>query len=196
MDDVTSKLRTFQSDNGITDIHDMKALLGLTQLMKKQNFHLDSEKAMTYLFDSESEYEYSDMRPFRLNFDSNISIRAVFDDLFAEAKQRQENNKNVSYREILLRHLAEAALLIVLPHRMIQIHNTSVADSPTDRSGDFVINNTILHCTTAPGDPLIQKCAANIRSGCQPIIITIFERVRTAFDLVITEKGVLIEKYK
>jgi len=63
------------------------------------------------------------------------------------------------------------------------VHGASVADSHTERNGDFVINNTIIHCTTAPGEPLIQKCKANIRSGCLPIIITIFERVQTALDL-------------
>jgi hypothetical protein len=35
MDDTTSKLRTFQLDNGITDIRDIKALLELTRLMEK-----------------------------------------------------------------------------------------------------------------------------------------------------------------
>jgi hypothetical protein len=111
MDDITSKLRTFQLDNGITDIRDIEALLRLTQLMKKQNFRFDSEKAVAYLFDPESEYEYSDMQPFQLNFDSNISICALFDDLFAQAKQRQENNKNVSYREILLRYLVGSCII-------------------------------------------------------------------------------------
>jgi hypothetical protein len=37
--------------------------------------------------------------------------------------------------------------------------------------------------TTAPGDPLIQKCKANIRGGCLPVIITVFDRVKNAYDL-------------
>jgi hypothetical protein len=41
----------------------------------------------------------------------------------------------------------------------------------------------VIHCTTAPGEPLIQKCRADINAGCLPVIITIFDRVRTAFDL-------------
>ena len=76
-----------------------------------------------------------------------------------------------------------AKLSVVLPTDKFQIFGASVADSPTERSGDFVINNTILHCTTAPGEPLIQKCKANIRAGCLPVIITIFDRVKTALDL-------------
>ena len=39
-------------------------------------------------------------------------------------------------------------------------------------------------CTSfSPGEPLIQKCRANIHAGCQPIIITIYDRVKTALDL-------------
>jgi hypothetical protein len=72
---------------------------------------------------------------------------------------------------------------MILPKGKFEIHGASVADSPTERSGDFVINNTIIHCTTAPSEPLIQKCKANIRGGCLPVIITIFDRVKNAYDL-------------
>ena len=46
-----------------------------------------------------------------------------------------------------------------------------------------MIHNTIIHCTTAPSGALIAKCQANIKAGCRPVIITVFERVRTALDL-------------
>jgi len=83
----------------------------------------------------------------------------------------------------MLQHLVGAKLSLILPLDMFQIHGASVADSPTDRSGDYVVNNTIIHCTTAPGEPLIQKCKSNIRASCLPVIITIYDRVKTAFDL-------------
>ncbi|MDR2097575.1 MAG: DUF4928 family protein [Spirochaetaceae bacterium] len=82
-----------------------------------------------------------------------------------------------------IQHLVAAKLSIILPQNKFEIHGASVVDSPTERSGDFVINNTIIHCTTAPGEPLIQKCKANIRGGCLPVIITIFDRVKNAYDL-------------
>ena len=63
------------------------------------------------------------------------------------------------------------------------IYGSSVADSPTARSGDFVIHKTIIHCTTAPNEPLITKCKNNLKNGFSPVIITIFDRVRTALDL-------------
>ena len=34
-----------------------------------------------------------------------------------------------------------------------------------------------------PGALLIEKCKANLRGGCHPVIITIFERVHTALNL-------------
>jgi len=86
---------------------------------------------------------------------------------------------------MVLQHLVAAKLSIILPKGKFKIHGAFVADSPTERGGDFVINNTIIHCTTAPNEQLIQKCKANIRSGCIPIIITIFDRVKNAYDLAI-----------
>lgn len=34
-----------------------------------------------------------------------------------------------------------------------------------------------------PGALLIEKCKTNLRSGCRPVIITIFDRVHTALNL-------------
>ena len=76
-----------------------------------------------------------------------------------------------------------AKLRLVLPEGAFAIHGASVADAPTERRGDFVINDTIIHCTTMPGALLIEKCKDNLRGGCHPIIITIFERVQTALNL-------------
>ena len=64
-----------------------------------------------------------------------------------------------------------------------KIPSELIGDGPTDRNGDFVINSTIIHCTTMPGALLIEKCKANLRSGCHPVIITIFDRVHTALNL-------------
>ena len=82
-----------------------------------------------------------------------------------------------------MQYLVAAKLSLILPENRFEIHGVSVADSPTERSGDFVINNTVIHCTTAPQEALIRKCKANIGSNCLPVIITVFDRVRTALDL-------------
>jgi hypothetical protein len=127
--------------------------------------------------------KYFRNQPFTLSSDTAKTIRASLDELFGQAKKRQKQNQGTQYLGTLLQHLVAAKLSIVLPKGKFEIHGASVADLPTERSGDFVINNTVIHCTTAPGDPLIQKCKVNIRGGCLPVIITVFDRVKNAYDL-------------
>ena len=127
--------------------------------------------------------EYFRNQPFTLSADTAKTVRASLDELFEQAKKRQKQNPGTQYLGMMLQHLVAAKLSIILPKEKFEIHGASVADSPTERSGDFVINSTIIHCTTAPGEPLIQKCKANIRGGCLPVIITVFDRVKNAYDL-------------
>ncbi len=134
-------------------------------------------------FWAEQVREYFRNQPFILAADPSKTIGASLDELFEQARKRQKQNQGTQYLGAVVQHLVGAKLSVILPSDKFQIHGAYVADLPTDRSGDFVINNTILHCTTAPGEPLIQKCAANLRAGCLPIIITIFDRVKTALDL-------------
>ena len=134
-------------------------------------------------FWAEQVKEYFIDQPFTLSADTSRTIAAGLDELFDQARKRQKQNPGTQYLGTMLQRLVAAKLSIILPPERIEIHGASVADSPTERSGDFVVNNTIIHCTTAPSDPLIQKCKANIRGGCFPIIITIFDRVKNAYDL-------------
>jgi hypothetical protein len=127
--------------------------------------------------------EYFRSQPFTFSADPSKTIAASLDELFEQAGKRQKQNPGTQYLGTILQHLVAAKLSIILPKEKIEIHGASVADSSTERSGDFVINNTIVHCTTAPGEPLIKKCKANIRSGCLPIVITVFDRVKNANDL-------------
>ena len=119
-------------------------------------------------------------QPFVLSSDTSRTIQANLNDLFEQAKKRERENKGTRYLGVLLQHLVGAKLLLVLPEGSFEIHGASVADSPTDRSGDFVVDNTSIHCTTMTGDLLMEKCKANLRSGTKPVIITIQERVHTA----------------
>jgi hypothetical protein len=129
--------------------------------------------------------EYFRNQPFMFSADLSKTIAASLDELFEQARKRQKQNPGMQYLGTMLQHLVAAKLSVLLPPNKFAIHGASVADSPTERSGDFVINNTIIHCTTAPGDPLIQKCKANIRGGYLPVIITIFDRVKNANDLAV-----------
>jgi hypothetical protein len=127
--------------------------------------------------------EYFRNQPFTLTADPARTIGASLDELFDQARKRQKQNPGRQYLGAVPQHLVGAKLSLILPPDKFQLHGAYVADSPTDRSGDFVINNTIIHCTTAPGEPLIQKCKSNIRANCPPVIVTIYDRVKTAIDL-------------
>ncbi len=127
--------------------------------------------------------EYFRNQPFILTSDTSKTIGANLDELFEQARKRQKQNPGTQYLGTVLQHLVAAKLCLIMPEGSFEIHGASVADGPTDRNGDFVINSTIIHCTTMPGAPLIEKCKANLRSGCHPVIITIFDRVQTALNL-------------
>lgn len=127
--------------------------------------------------------EYFRNQPFVLTADTSKTIGANLDELFEQARKRQKQNPGTQYLGTVLQHLVAAKLCLILPEGSFEIHGASVADGPTDRSGDFVINNTVIHCTTMPGALLIEKCSANLRSGYHPVIITIFDRVHTALNL-------------
>ena len=134
-------------------------------------------------FWAEQVREYFRNLPFVLTADTSKTIGANLDELFEQAKKRQAQNRGTQYLGTVLQHLVAAKLCLIMPEGSFEIHGASVADAPTERSGDFVINSTIIHCTTMPGALLIEKCKNNLRGGCHPVIITIFDRVRTALDL-------------
>lgn len=134
-------------------------------------------------FWAEQVREYFRNQPLVLTSDLSKTFGANLEELFVQAKKRQVQNPGTQYLGTVLQHLLAAKLSLILPAGTFEVHGASVADVSTDRGGDFVINNTIIHCTTAPGASLIDKCRANLRSGYRPVIITIFDRVRTALDL-------------
>ena len=145
------------------------------------------EKTVNFLiveeFWAEQVREYFRNQPFVLTADTSKTIGANLDELFEQAKKRQKQNPGTQYLGTVLQHLVAAKLCLIMPKNSFEIHGASVADASTERSGDFVINNTIIHCTTMPGALLIEKCKANLRGGCHPVIITIFERVHTTLNL-------------
>jgi len=178
--DITQVLA---SEGGRTSRGNMGLMIKYVEFMNtwQESDPIDFDAVEAYW--AEQARDYFRNQPFTLMADPSRTIGASLNELFEQAKKRQRQNQGTQYLGTILQHLVAAKLTLILPPDQFQIHGASVADSHTERNGDFVINNTIIHCTTAPGEPLIQKCNANIRSGCLPVIITIFERVRTALDL-------------
>jgi len=127
--------------------------------------------------------EYFNSQPFKLNYDASRSLAAVIQDLLAQAIARQKKNPGTMYAGAMLQHLVGAKLELAMPTVLITHNGSSVADAVSSRSGDFVLDNAIIHCTMAPGDALMHKCNDNLRGGTQPIILTVGKGVSTAQGL-------------
>jgi hypothetical protein len=134
--------------------------------------------------------EYFSSMPFTLKFDQSRSLRSLVSDLLAQAMKRQRENPGTTYAGTVLQHLVGAKLDLILPEeKRVTHHGANVADGPTSRAGDFVLDDVAIHVTTAPSEALIRKCKANIESGLRPIIITIaesragVESIAKGFDL-------------
>ncbi len=171
------------SEGGRTSRGSMGLMIKYVEFLNAWNSEEPVNFAVVEDYWAEQVREYFRNQPFVLTTDTAKTIGANLEELFEQARKRQLQNAGTQYLGTVLQHLVAAKLSIILPEGALKIHGASVADTPTERSGDFAINNTIIHCTTAPGAPLIEKCRLNLRGGCHPVIITIFDRVRTALDL-------------
>ena len=128
-------------------------------------------------------------KPFMLRFESGKSLRFVIRELLGQAKKRQDQSGGTMFVGAMLQHLIGAKLALALPATIIEHHGFSVADAPGARCGDFEIGNASLHVTTAPGEAVIRKCAANLSAGRHPIIITMHDMIAAA-DTFASAQGI------
>lgn len=127
--------------------------------------------------------EHFSAKPFRLRFDAAKGLQAIIQDLLAQARKRQQESSGMMYQGAMLQHLVGAKLELALPELQISHNGFSVADAVSDRSGDFVIDDSIIHITTSPGEAVIRKCQRNLESGAKPIILTVADGVSVARGL-------------
>ena len=118
--------------------------------------------------------DYFSSEPFTLKFDSSKSLRSIVSDLLVQAMKRQKDNPGTTYAGTVLQHLVGAKLDLILPEgKRVTHHGANVADSPTARVGDFVLDDVAIHVTTTPTEALLRKCKSNIEVGIRPIIVTV-----------------------
>ncbi len=127
--------------------------------------------------------EYFNTEPFKLNYDQSKTLVSVLRNLLEQALERQRKSPGKTYIGAVLQHLVGAKLELSLADVEIIHNGFSVADAVSSRSGDFVIDNAIIHCTTAPSEALLQKCKLNLQSGKIPIILTISKMLGAAEGL-------------
>ena len=172
------------SEGGRTSRGSMGLMIKYVDFLNEWNAEETVDLEVVEAFWADQVREYFSNQPFVLAADTSKTIGANLDELFEQAKKRQRQNPGTQYLGTVLQHLVAAKLCLILPEGSFEIHGAAVADAPTARSGDFVINKTIIHCTTSVGDLLINKCKTNLDSGYRPVIITIYERVQTALNQI------------
>jgi hypothetical protein len=110
--------------------------------------------------------------PLQLKIDFAKSMRSIVSDLMELAYARQREMPGTMVAGAVMEHLVGAKLEISMPNAEISHKGFSVADSSGDRGGDFQIEDTIIHVTTAPSEALIRKCADNLSANFRPVVIT------------------------
>lgn len=116
--------------------------------------------------------EFFDAKPFVVRYDVARSMRSMIRELLVLANKRQRESGGVMVVGTMLQHLVGAKLQLALPELAIEHHGAATADVVSGRDGDFVLDQTAIHITTAPGESLIRKCERNLSSGMRAIIIT------------------------
>ena len=110
--------------------------------------------------------------PLKLKLDAGASLRASIDSLFHEAEKRQVESTGTMVVGAMMQHLVGAKLEVLYPEMELKHHGFSVADAPTQRPGDFILNGCAIHVTTTPTERLLEKCRENIDQGLSVLIIT------------------------
>ena len=121
-------------------------------------------------------------KPLLMKLDQSKSMRALIRDLLSAAEKRQAQVRGSTIVGTVLQHLVGAKLSLLMPVAP-QMHGASVADAVSDRGGDFVLEDVVIHVTSAPGEAVIRKCIRNLDDGKRPILITTYKRATLAEGL-------------
>jgi len=122
-------------------------------------------------------------KPFNLRLDPSRSIRFIVADLMRQADEKQKKNPGTQYTGTLIQHLIGAKLACVLDPVEVIHHNSSTADAPGNRPGDFHVGDVAIHVTTAPSEAVFAKCQKNIDAGLRPVLITTPKNIPLAIGL-------------
>jgi len=126
---------------------------------------------------------YFNQQCFKLEIDPGHAISTVVSLLLREARRRQHEMTGTKVEGAVLQHLVGAKLELLLGPGKISHRSSSTADAPGGRSGDFQLGDAAIHVTTFPGEALLRKCDANIKSGSRPVIVCPRDKVPVAVSL-------------
>lgn len=144
---------------------------------------LDLPAVMDFWIDRVRDYFAG--QPFVLDLDPAQGVSGAIRALVAKVEARQRETPGATLVGTVVQHLIGAKLEVRLGKAPGDIarHGASVNDA-AGRGGDLELGDTVIHVTTAPGQLLIEKCAANIKAGLRPMVITGRDRVVGAEGLI------------
>ena len=122
--------------------------------------------------------DFLDRQRLRIEYRSHEPTSAVIGQLLDVASRRGGNATGA-----VAQHIVGAALRLRHPDMQVENHSYTTADEQTGRLGDFVVNDAVLHVTTAPSESLMHKCGRNLALDRLPIVLTLPERVAAAAGL-------------
>lgn len=127
--------------------------------------------------------DYFASQPLHLEYDASLSFEAMIVRLFDQVEARQREMPGSTIVGTVLQHLVGAKLEIVFGDEdelALQHFAAAVADTVSGRSGDFEVEDAIIHVTTSPAEALMHKCKQNLQASYRPIIVTLFDQVGMA----------------
>jgi hypothetical protein len=112
-------------------------------------------------------------KPFTLHLDPALGVGETIRELVRQVQERQRETVGATLVGTVIQHLVGAKLEVRLglTSGAIAKHGASVNDA-SQRGGDLEVGDTVIHVTTAPAPPLIQKCKDNASAGLRPVIVT------------------------
>lgn len=115
--------------------------------------------------------------PIQLSFEPKQTVRVFIDRVIAQVKERERNVAGTKLLGLFMQHIVGAKLDIVLGAGKVHHHPATQADVQYERSGDFEINNMVLHVTSSPTERLVEKCIKNLNDHKRPVIVTLTSKV-------------------
>jgi hypothetical protein len=158
-------------------IGNMQAYIEFLNKLQKKNNKVDLDTIEAWWISRVNKFFES--KPLVMKLDAKSSLRATVRDLLAQAVERQKQDVGTMVLGAVLQHLVGAKLELVLG-REIEAHGAFVADSVTDRPGDYFVEDVVVHVTTSPTEALLRKCKQNLERDLKPLIITTFKNVLVA----------------
>jgi hypothetical protein len=115
--------------------------------------------------------------PLTIDFSSHRSLAAQIQDVLLRTRDRSRGRVE--------QHLVGAKLESRFPNLPINRLRAYAADVQTERTGDFVVRQTVYHVTASPAPLLIEKTKRNLIDKLQPVLLVPRDLLHRARQLAI-----------